>query len=134
MVSSVSRLLRMLEISSSRSPCERSDSPDAGTASNRRRYRRRFEAVPASGLSERSQGDRELLISSIRSSLLTLETIRPWQKDPDSYSSGITASAFVIMERNFALPDQRLRRLIEREQLMPAALQAAVSYTHLTLP
>jgi len=90
-----------------------------------RRYRRRFEAVPASGLSERSQGDRELLISSIRSSLLTLETIRPWQKDPDSYSSGITASAFVIMERNFALPDQRLRRLIEREQLMPAALQAA---------
>jgi uncharacterized protein (DUF885 family) len=90
-----------------------------------RRYRQRFEAIPASGLSERSQGDRELLISSIRGSLLTLETIRPWQKDPDTYSSGITGSAFAIMERNFAPPDQRLRRLIEREQLMPAALQAA---------
>jgi uncharacterized protein (DUF885 family) len=88
-------------------------------------YQQRFAAVPASGLSERAQGDRELLISSIRSSLLTLATIRPWQKDPDSYSSGITASAFAIMERNFASPNERLQRLIEREQLMPAALQAA---------
>ncbi len=90
-----------------------------------RRYRQRFEAVAVPGLSERSQGDRELLIASIRSSLLTLETIRPWQKDPDSYSSGITASAFVIMQRNFAPPGERLRRLLEREQRMPAALQAA---------
>jgi uncharacterized protein (DUF885 family) len=90
-----------------------------------RAWQRRFEAAPVAALSEHSQGDRELLISSIRSSLLTLETIKPWQKDPDSYSSGITEGAYAIMERNFAPPEERLRHLIEREQLMPAALQAA---------
>ena len=44
-----------------------------------------------------------------RSSLLTLQTIRPWQKNPDTYSSGIANSAFVIMERKFAPPSERLR-------------------------
>src|ERR1700674_1562916 len=76
-----------------------------------RGYERRFEAVTPSGLSERVRGDRELLLSTIRSSLLTLETIRPWQKNPDVYSSGITASAFTLMERNFASANERLRLL-----------------------
>ena len=48
-----------------------------------------------------------------------------WEKDPDQYSSGISNSAFVLMERTFASPDDRLRSLIAREKLMPAALQAA---------
>jgi len=88
-------------------------------------YERRFQAIDASNLSERLSGDRELLLSSIRSSLLTLETIRPWQKDPDTYPSGIAASAFSIMERNFASPSERLQRLIARERRMTAALAAA---------
>jgi uncharacterized protein (DUF885 family) len=88
-------------------------------------YERRFEAVTPSGLSERVRGDRELLLSSIRSSLLTLETIRPWQKNADVYSSRITASAFTLMERNFASANERLRLLCARERLMPAALRAA---------
>jgi uncharacterized protein (DUF885 family) len=90
-----------------------------------RAYQVRFEAIDASGLSERVRGDRELLLASIRGSLLELETVRPWQKNPDSYSSGISNSAFVIMERNFASPEERLRLLIARERAMPAALQAA---------
>ena len=51
---------------------------------------------------------------------MTLETIRPWEKNPDSYSSGITESAFALMERTFASPDARLRSLIAREKQMPA--------------
>jgi uncharacterized protein (DUF885 family) len=88
-------------------------------------YLHRFEAVDASTLSERVQGDRELLLSSIRSSLLTLQTIRPWQKDPNLYSDGITGAAFILMERNFAPLDERLRLVCAREKLMPAALRAA---------
>src|SRR6202140_5398027 len=88
-------------------------------------YLHRFEAVDASSLSERVQGDRELLLSSIRSSLLTLQTIRPWQKDPNLYSDGITGAAFILMERNFAPLDERLRLVCAREKLMPAALRAA---------
>ena len=71
------------------------------------------------------EGDREFLLGTIRSQLLTLETIRPWQKDPDTYSSGITNSAFTIIERNYAPADVRLAALISREKQMPAALEAA---------
>ena len=88
-------------------------------------YERRFQAVNPAGLSERVRGDRELLLGSIRGNLLTLETIRPWQNNPDVYSSGITESAFTLMERNFASANERLRLLCARERLMPAALRAA---------
>lgn len=86
---------------------------------------KRFGAVDPKGLDEQTQGDRQLVLNYIHSTLLTLQAIRPWEKNPDMYSSGITSSAFVIMERKFApLPD-RLNRLIDREKLMPAVLQAA---------
>jgi uncharacterized protein (DUF885 family) len=88
-------------------------------------YEQRLSAVDGKALSERVAGDRELLLSNVRSSLLTLEVIRPWEKNPDTYSSGITSSAFSIMERAFAPVNERLRLLIAREKQMPAALQAA---------
>jgi uncharacterized protein (DUF885 family) len=88
-------------------------------------YEQRLRAVDAARLSERVRDDRELLLSNIRSSLLTLEKIRPWQNDPDSYSAGITSSAYTLMERNFATANERLRLLSARERLMPAALRAA---------
>ncbi|HXN11408.1 MAG TPA: DUF885 domain-containing protein, partial [Steroidobacteraceae bacterium] len=53
------------------------------------------------------------------------ETIRPWQKNADVYSSGLTNSAFAIMQRNFAPATVRLQLLIARERAMPAALAAA---------
>lgn len=90
-----------------------------------RGFEHRFDALDPKPLSERVRGDRELLLSNIRGSLLELETIKPWQKNPDIYSSGITSSAFTIMERNFASSNERLRLLIAREKLMPAALLAA---------
>ncbi|MBS0432065.1 MAG: DUF885 domain-containing protein [Proteobacteria bacterium] len=85
----------------------------------------RVSAVNPDGLSEYVRGDRDLVLDNIRSTLLTLQTIRPWEKNPDTYSSGITASAFTLMERKFAPPETRLRDLISREKQMPAALQAA---------
>ena len=69
--------------------------------------------------------DREIVLANIRSQLLTLETIRPWAKNADNYSSACANGAFVLMERKFAPPDDRLRSLIEREKQMPALLAAA---------
>jgi uncharacterized protein (DUF885 family) len=88
-------------------------------------YEQKVAAFSPVGLSEWDAGDRAFLLGQIRSQLLTLQTIRPWQKDPDHYSSGITNSAFTIMERNYAPADVRLAALIEREKQMPAALLAA---------
>ena len=85
----------------------------------------RVSAVDPNTLSEYVQGDRTLVLNNIRSTLLTLQTIRPWQKNPDNYSSGIASSAFTLMERKFASPETRLRALIAREKQMPAALADA---------
>jgi uncharacterized protein (DUF885 family) len=88
-------------------------------------YEKKVEAVDPAALDASVAGDRAVLLNSIRSTLLTLEVIRPWEKNPDNYSSGITASAFVIMERPYAPADARLKSLIEREKQMPQALLEA---------
>lgn len=69
--------------------------------------------------------DRNLILNNINSRLLSLEKIRPWEKNPDVYSSGITNSIFVIMARTFAPPDERLKSVIAREKQVPAVFQAA---------
>jgi uncharacterized protein (DUF885 family) len=71
------------------------------------------------------RSDREMVLGNIRSELLTLETIRPWEKDADNYSSACANGAFTLMERKFASPDERLRSLVSREKQMPALLDAA---------
>jgi uncharacterized protein (DUF885 family) len=68
------------------------------------------------------RSDREIVLGNIRSRLLTLETIRKWEKDPDQYSSTCANGAFTLMERKFASPDERLRSLIAREKQMSALL------------
>ena len=88
-------------------------------------FEKKVEAINPSALDAPQAADREILLNNIRSELLSLEVICGWEKDPDNYSSGITNSAFVIMERPYASTDTRLRALIERERKMPQALAEA---------
>ena len=88
-------------------------------------FERRFDAIPAASLSEHYAANRQLLLGSVRSQLLTLQKIRPWEKNPDIYPSGLASSAFITMARRFAPANERLRRMIAREKLMPAQLTAA---------
>ena len=90
-----------------------------------RGYEQKFDSFPAAGLDESTQGDLAIMRNNIKGNLLELETIRGWEKNPDNYSSGITNSAFVLMERDFAPVDERLRSLIAREKQMPAVFTAA---------
>ncbi|HVW76181.1 MAG TPA: DUF885 domain-containing protein [Alloacidobacterium sp.] len=88
-------------------------------------FEQKFEGLPPFQMDQATQADREMVLDDIRSKLLTLQVIKPWEKNPDNYSSGITNSAFVLMERKFAPPDVRLRSLIAREKQMPAVFTAA---------
>ena len=88
-------------------------------------YEKKIEAIDPSALDASVAADRLILLNNIRSQLLTLEVIRPWEKNPDIYSSGITNAAFVIMERPYASANIRLRSLIAREKLMPDVLLEA---------
>jgi uncharacterized protein (DUF885 family) len=92
-----------------------------------KRFEKRIEAIHPDAAAADSvlRSDREIVLSNIRSSLLTLETIRPWEKNADNYSSTCANGAFVLMERKFASPDERLRSLIARERQMPAVLAEA---------
>jgi uncharacterized protein (DUF885 family) len=90
-------------------------------------FEKRIEGIhaDAAALDETTRGDRAMVLGNIRSALLTLETIRPWEKNADNYSGACANGAFVLMERKFALPDERLRSLIAREKQMPALLDNA---------
>jgi uncharacterized protein (DUF885 family) len=77
-----------------------------------------FSALP-------SDPDRDLILNYIRATLLNLEKVRPWEKNPDTYSSGVTNSIFVIMSRTFAPPADRLQSVIARERQIPAVFDAA---------
>jgi uncharacterized protein (DUF885 family) len=88
-------------------------------------YDKKLAAIDPSALDAPDAADLLILQNNIKSQLLSLETIRNWQKNPDNYSSGIAGSAFVIMERNYAPEDVRLKALTAREQKMPQVLLEA---------
>jgi len=90
-------------------------------------FEKRVEAIQpdASPESFIPRTDREMVLATIRSQLLTLETIRPWEKNADNYSGTCANGAFTLMERKFASPDDRLRSLIAREKQMPELLANA---------
>ncbi|HKT69389.1 MAG TPA: DUF885 domain-containing protein [Terriglobales bacterium] len=87
-------------------------------------YQQKFAAIRAPSRPI-ATADLELLRSSIAGQLLDLEKIRMWEKDPDHYSSFVSASAFTIMSRNYASQEDRLRALVARERQMPAQFDAA---------
>ena len=88
-------------------------------------FEKRVEAVDAAGLDETHAADRELVLTNIKGALLTEEVIRPWEKNPDIYSGGISNSVYVIMIRKYAPADERLKSVVAREEKMPAVFAAA---------
>jgi hypothetical protein len=88
-------------------------------------FEKRVEAFSPAGLTQAEAADREIVLSNIRGALLELQQVRGWEKNPDTYSSGITQSAYYLMNRKFAPVDDRLRSLIARENAMPGALMDA---------
>lgn len=82
-------------------------------------FDKKLSAIDPKALDAEPAADYQILLNSIRGQLLQLEVIRGWEKNPDSYSSGITNSIFVIMERPYAPVNVRLRAAVERERLIP---------------
>jgi Bacterial protein of unknown function (DUF885) len=70
-------------------------------------------------------GDRDIVLGTIRSTLLDLESIRGWETNPDLYSSTASNAVFAIMSRNFAPQNERLKSVIARERQMPKMFEAA---------
>ena len=90
-----------------------------------RTFRDRIDAIPENTLSLGNQLDRAQLLHALESRILTLDVVREWQKDPDVYASGIAHTAYLMIKRSFATPEERLKRLIAREKLMIGVLAEA---------
>ena len=90
-----------------------------------KQFRAGFAAIDAGTLSVPNQLDREQVLAAIDSRLLDLEVIKPWARNPDTYSSGITQTAFVMIKRAFAPADVRLKALVARERQMIGLLDEA---------
>src|SRR5437868_1146574 len=88
-------------------------------------FQRRFDVIPVSNLPVDALVDRDVVMSGIKARLLELENIQMWRKDPDQYTSSASYSVFLIMKRNFAPADERLRSLIARERQIPKVFEAA---------
>ncbi|MCC7007698.1 MAG: DUF885 domain-containing protein [Acidobacteria bacterium] len=90
-----------------------------------RGFRSRLEAIDRGALTAPYRLDHEQLAHALDAALLQIEVIRPWARDPDLYSSGLTRAAHVLIKRSFARPSLRAGRLIARMNAMPGALAEA---------
>ena len=88
-------------------------------------YLAKFEKLDRTNLPPDTAADLDWIISSIHGELLDLKSIQSWKKDPDTYSSGVTNSIFVVMKRNYAPAEDRLRSAISRERQFSKAFAAA---------
>jgi uncharacterized protein (DUF885 family) len=96
-----------------------------GQAKNIARLHKALDALTAidpATLSAGDRDDREMLINSIKGTLLDVETIRYWQKDPDVYVLSATSAVFNLVHRDFAPLADRLRSVIARERQIPMLL------------
>jgi uncharacterized protein (DUF885 family) len=89
-----------------------------------KKYENEIRNFDARGLSPLAVADRDLVLSQIRGSLLSLESIRGWEKNPNVYSSYASYAIFGIMSRSFAPAAERLSLAIAREKLIPRLLQS----------
>jgi uncharacterized protein (DUF885 family) len=88
-------------------------------------FEARVEKFPAGGLGPIEAADRQILLGQMRSTLLTLETLRPREKNPDMYSGGAAGTVYVLMVRKFAPPEERLKSVIAREKKIPGIFASA---------
>ncbi len=88
-------------------------------------FEKKLTVIDPAALDAEPAADFQILLDNVRGTLLQLEVIRGWEKNPDNYSSGVTSSIFAVMERPYAPVNTRLRAAVERERQIPQALLEA---------
>ena len=87
-------------------------------------FQKQFDALKAEALSAQSKIDLQLIKSQIKASLLDLEDIRSWEKNPDIYSSHSSSMIYDLMSRDFAPLSDRIKLVIAREKKIGEMLKA----------
>src|SRR5262245_20049331 len=90
-----------------------------------REFDAKFARLDPKQLDQDTACDLELMIANIRATLLELERVRSWERNPDRYSGGLTQSVFSVMSRKYAPAATRLEAAIARERQAAKVFQAA---------
>jgi uncharacterized protein (DUF885 family) len=88
-------------------------------------WRDRFAAVDARALTESEAADLAAVRANNESNLVSYEVVREWQRRPRFYVSDAIGAVYLIIKRDFASLDERLKSVIAREEQIPALLAAA---------
>lgn len=81
-----------------------------------------LESVDAAQLELRDANDLRLLKAAVENSLLSLERIAEWRRDPSFYSGLVLYSIYLLVAREFAPLEERLGSVIRRLEQVPQAL------------
>jgi uncharacterized protein (DUF885 family) len=84
-----------------------------------------FEGLDEGALDPIEAHDRTWLLATISGAIEAATVTRPLERNPDVYASGLTESAFSLVNRDFAPAEQRLAALLSRMARMPAVLRGA---------
>jgi uncharacterized protein (DUF885 family) len=88
-------------------------------------FRQSFSSNDFDRLSRAGRLDRAMVLANISASLLDLQELHSFNRDPDKYPSLIADSVFSLTKRNFAPLDERLKSVIARLEKAPALFAAA---------
>ncbi|MEB3327824.1 MAG: DUF885 domain-containing protein [Candidatus Sericytochromatia bacterium] len=97
-----------------------------------RELRLAFEVLDEGALTPVEAHDRAWLLATISGAIDAATVDAPLERNPDVYASGLTESAFTLVNRDFAPAEQRLAALLSRMARMPAVLREAEA--NLTTP
>ena len=90
-----------------------------------KQYLAKFEAIDPKSLDADDALDRTLILNTIKDGLLSAETLADWKHKPDMYTGLASGSVFVLISRNFAPLQTRMKDAIARERAIPALLRQA---------
>jgi uncharacterized protein (DUF885 family) len=85
----------------------------------------KLQAMDASKLSTEVALDRTMLMNQIGDDLLLNGQLQQWKHNPDTYTGIASASIFLLISRDFAPPEVRIKSVIARERQIPRLLKQA---------
>jgi uncharacterized protein (DUF885 family) len=88
------------------------------------RFKKRFGAIAATGLTPESALDLELVRSQIDAALLDLREVRFWERNPDFYGTLVNTAIYGLISRDFAPAPERMKLVIAREEAALGVLEA----------
>jgi uncharacterized protein (DUF885 family) len=84
-----------------------------------------LDAIDRSQLSTDVALDATLLKNTIDDDLLLNDTLQQWRHNPDNYTQAASGAVFVVMSKDYAPIEQRMKYAIAREQQIPTLLKTA---------